>query len=692
MKSLDEFRREYLEDIAYNEDEHPVEVFIDDAIDILVNDYKLIEDMQQCFFRNDSGNKKYKKFAIDAGYLEYNSNTINLLVADYNDGEVANLTNDYIDKKCRLLVNYIEATFKGFFDQGEISNSPVALALEMRNHIKEFGKINLFLISTNKLSGNVKTLPKYQVQCGFYTLEAKSFVLDIEKIYQARLQNGSSENLVINCSDYGIEGLPCLKAEIETEQYDSYLAIVPGDFLATIYNQYGPRLLESNVRSFLKFNGMANKGIRGTILNDKSKFFTYNNGIATTASSIDLDRNGDGTWIKSLTNLQIINGGQTTAILANTKIKNKADLSGIYVQMKLTVLKEQNYELISNIARYANTQNKVKTADLNSSHGFYVLIENFSRKIYAPLTAGDPVSKLWFFERTRGQYEQPLMKMTLAESKKYKLINPRKMKFTLIDLCKYENASNLLPYDVAWGGEVNAAHFHEKMIKQWDKDKNVFNEFFYKELIGKKILFDHIGILISAQEWYQQKKAYRPQLIAYTFSKLVAMAKQCNKNINFKRIWDKQSVDPALDDDLIRISKLVFDLVYNNKLNIANKETLCKKKEFWEIVSAECCSLTSNADVLLISEKDRMVEQAQAKKEQRSTNGLQNEIDIFNKGTGYWKLLIAKGIEQGIISKSEENILMNAVYYCEMKYLQLSKKQLKDINIVVDKLKESGIE
>lgn len=690
MKSLDEFRKEYLEDIAYNEEEHPVEVFIHDAIDILVYDYKLIEDMQQCFFRNDSGNKRYKKFAIDAGNLEYNSNTINLLIADYNDGDMANLTNDYIDKKCKLLVNYIEATFKGFFDNGEISNMPVSMALEMKSHIKEFGKVNLFLISTNKLSGNVKTLPKYSVQCGDYSLEANSIVLDIEKIYQARLQNGDSESFIIKCEEYGIKGLPCLKAEIETEQYDSYLAIVPGEFLATIYNQYGPRLLESNVRSFLKFNGMANKGIRGTILNDKSKFFTYNNGIATTASSIDLDETG--TMIQSLTNLQIINGGQTTAILANTKIKNKADLSGIYVQMKLTVLKEQNYELISNIARYANTQNKVKTADLNSSHGFYVLIENFSRKIYAPLSAGDPVSKLWFFERTRGQYEQPLMRMTPAESKKYKLINPRKMKFTLVDLCKYENASNLLPYDVAWGGEVNAAHFHEKMVKQWDKDKNVFNEFFYKELIGKKILFDHIGNLISAQEWYQQKRAFRPQLIAYTFSKLVAMAKQCNKNVNFKKIWDKQCVDTAIDDDLIRISKLVFDLVYNNKLNIANKETLCKKKEFWEIVLSEGCSLSSKADVLLISEKDRMVDQAQAKKEQRSTNGVQNEIDIYNKGTAYWKLLITKGIEQGIINKSEEKILMNAVYYCEMKYQQLSKKQLKDLNYVVEKLKEAGIE
>ena len=66
-----------------------------------------------------------------------------------------------------------------------------------------------------------------------------------------------------------------------------------------------------------------------------------NNGISTTASEIKTSTADDGTLlITSFTNLQIINGGQTTATLAITSIKNNADLSGIYVQMKLTVLKE----------------------------------------------------------------------------------------------------------------------------------------------------------------------------------------------------------------------------------------------------------------------------------------------------------------------------------------------------------------
>ena len=111
-------------------------------------------------------------------------------------------------------------------------------------------------------------------------------VLDIERIYKSRLAGFEKEDLVINCEDFGIEGIPCIKANIETDQYESYLTIVPGEFLAAIYKEYGPALLESNVRSFLKFNGGVNKGIRDTILNENSRFFTYNNGISTTANKI----------------------------------------------------------------------------------------------------------------------------------------------------------------------------------------------------------------------------------------------------------------------------------------------------------------------------------------------------------------------------------------------------------------------
>ena len=691
---LIEFRQEFInEDVfaeAVNTNRYPEVVFIDHCVDILQNDYSLISDMNHSFFTFKEGTSA--GMHLDASYLDLASGSLNLLIADFNDGEMNTIINSTIETKTNLLLRYFKGTLNGFFKDAEQSDPAVQLAREIRRNIDAIHTIHLFIVSTDKLSTSVKTLELEDFTFGAYTFKVVRDVLDIEKIFRSKMAGFEKEDLVINCSDFGIKGIPCIKAEIETDQYDSYLAIVPGPFLAEIYKKHGPTLLESNVRSFLKFNGGVNKGIRGTILNEKSRFFTYNNGISTTAKSVETTMGEEGLLITAFTDLQIINGGQTTATLAATNIKNNADLSGIFVQMKLTVLKEDNPELIRNIATYANSQNKVKTADLNSSHPFYVRIEDFSRKIYAPLASGQLVQQLWFFERARGQYEQPLMQMTKKQRDDYKLVRPKDKKFTLTDLSKYMNAADMLPHYVSWGGEVNAAHFHNNMVKQWNKDNSIFNELFYKELIGKKIFFAYIENTVSAQEWYQEKRAYRPQLVAYTFAKLVYEVRKAKKNINFRGIWDTQKVADAYYPDVAAIAKMVFDTIYDENRSTANIETYCKKEECWLILQKKPYELTDTIREVLVTQADLAVEAVQAKKEQKIISGISDEISIFTKGTAYWESIIARGTEQKVLSYGDVQMLQNAIKYCNGVYAQLSKFQLKEISRITASLKENGIE
>lgn len=589
MITLEEFRDRFInEDInaaAAASERHEVEVFIEESIDILTNDYSLITEMTPCYHDFSKGNRAYKNMHVDAAFLDIPSNVLNLLYADYNEGDVASITNEFIKHKSQLLINFFENVLKDYFDTAEKSSEAYQLAENIKKNIEYINKLHLFIASTNKLSRTVKKIKMPEMSFKDRKFQVVVNILDIENIYRSKLASFKKDDIVINCSDYNLDGIPYIQANLGTDQYESYLAVVPGKFLSDIYKEYDSSLLESNVRSFLKFNGAVNKGIRSTILNEKDKFFTYNNGISTTAENIERSHRNDGTpLITSFKNLQIINGGQTTATLAATSIKNKADLSGIYVQMKLTVLKQENPELVRNIATYANSQNKVKTADLNSSHPFYVLIENYSRKIYAPKTAGSLIQPLWFFERARGQYEQPMMQMSKAEALNYKLLRPKDKKFTLVDLAKYENASKMLPYYVSWGGEVNAARFHSSMLEQWEKDNSIYNELYYKELIGKKILFTHIEKTVSNQSWYQEKKAYRPQIVAYTFAKLVYSAEQVQKKINYKEMWDLQDVPSAFNFDIENIAKIVFDCINDEKRETTHIETYCKKETCWTVV------------------------------------------------------------------------------------------------------------
>ena len=695
MISIDEFREGFInEDVnaeAVNTSRYPIEVFIDHAVDILKNDYSLVSDMSHCFYEFKNGTKAYKNMHIDAAYLDLPGNTLNLLVADYNEGEIKNITRTLIGERSQSMINFFENVLKGFFSKAEQANPAVQLARDIRNNIDSIHTVHLFFVSTDKLSTTVKTLELDDYTFSSYNFRVALDVLDIEKIYRSKMAGFQKDDLIINCADFGITGIPCIKAEIETDQYDSYLAIVPGAFLANIYKKYSSTLLESNVRSFLKFNGGVNKGIRGTILNEKSRFFTYNNGISTTAKSVETKMTENGLIITSFIDLQIINGGQTTATLAATNIKNNADLSGIFVQMKLTVLKEEDPELIRYIATYANSQNKVKTADLNSSHPFYVRIEDFSRKIYAPLASGQLVQQLWFFERARGQYEQPLMQMTKKQRDDYKLVRPKDKKFTLTDLSKYMNAADMLPHYVSWGGEVNAAHFHNNMDKQWKKDNSVFNELFYKELIGKKIFFAFIENVISDQEWYQERRAYRPQLVAYTFSKLVYEAKKAKKIINFRGIWDLQKVPDVYYKEVAKIGKIVFDTIYDDNRSTANIETYCKKEECWTIVQKKPYELSNAIREVLISNAEKEIETVQAKKEQKEVTGLTDEVGIFYKGSAYWQSLITRGTEQSVLNPVEVQMLQNAIKYCNGVYAQLSKYQLKEIFRIEAMLNENGI-
>ena len=692
---LEEFREVFInEDInaeAVNTNRYPVEVFIDHAVDILKNDYSLVSEMSHCFYQIKAGTRAYKSMHIDAAYLDLPGNTLNLLLADFNECEMKNITNKSIDDYSKALLNFLENCLKGFFTKAEPADPAVQLAHDIRLNIDSIYTVHLFIVSTDRLSKAVKTLDLDDFQYKTFQLKVALDVLDIEKIYRSKMVNFEKEDLEIECTDFGVKGIPCIKADIDTDQYDSYLAIVPGPFLAEIYKKYSSELLESNVRAFLKFNGGVNKGIRGTILNEKSRFFTYNNGISTTAKEVKTEMTPEGLIITAFTNLQIINGGQTTATLAAASIKNHADLSGIFVQMKLTVLKDNDPELIRNIARYANSQNKVKTADLNSSHPFYVRMEELSRKLYAPLESGQLVQRLWFFERVRGQYEQPLMQMTKKQRDDYKLVRPKSKKFTLTDMSKYMNAADILPHYVSWGGEVNASHFHNNMLKQWEKDDSVFNELFYKELIGKKLLFKFIEDTISDQVWYQEKRAYRPQLVAYTFSKLVYSAREAKKCINYRGIWDLQKVPEQYYRDVAAIGKLVFDCIYDENRPTANIETYCKKVECWHAVQKQPYALSDGIYEVLITPADNEIAAVQAKKEQKEINGISDEISIFVKGSAYWESMIQRGLNQSVLNHYDEQQLKNAINYCNGIYSQLTKTQLKEIAKVVLKLEENGI-
>jgi hypothetical protein len=696
---LAEFRQDFINEIeaeAIEFAEQPHEVFIERVADILINDYSYLSELTPLHFDFSKGTVKFKNMHIDAQSLDLTTNTLNLMLIDYNNGEMQTLNKDFTERAQRL-VNFFENCVKGFFIDGDPSVSEVALSIEIRRNYDAIHKIHLFLASTNKLSERLKTIALPEISLAGRTFQVELDIIDISKIYQTKLSDFQKEEITITTVDFGVKGIPCIKAQVDAKNYEAYLAIVPGAFLSDIYKKYGTRLLEANVRSFLSVRGGVNKGIRGTILNQPDKFFPYNNGISTTAKEIRLatDESG-GLIITEFRDLQIINGGQTTASLVSATIKDKALLDGIFVQMKLTIVKgdnttEESAEFVRNIARYANSQNKVTSADLNSNHPFYIRMEDFSLKTYAPVTDYNAYQTRWFFERARGQYDQAKMKLTKAQKETFERINPKNQVIKKPDIAKFVNSCEQKPFDVAWGAEVNLTRFQERLEADWSKSDTKYNVGYFRDLVAKAILFKSVDKTVAHLDWYKAQKAYKAQLVTYTISKLFYEIEKTKKFFNFRAVWDRQSVPDFVLDDAVRIAELANAVFIDPSRTTANVESWCKSKNCWEILKGKPFELSMKTLAFLVDAEDMKIESVRSQKEQRFDNSVAADIEVFKIGSPIWEKYLEKGRAQGHLTGYEEQLLDIAIKYANNVYTRLRTKQAKEILQVKAKLEKLGI-
>lgn len=167
-------------------------------------------------------------------------------------------------------------------------------------------------------------------------------VMDIERLHRHWSEGKPRDELVANFIDISGGPLPCVYVPGDSADYDFALTAIPGEALRLLYERFGARLLEANVRSFLSVKGKGvNAGIQGTLRSAPGRFMAYNNGIVLVADEMRLGKTRDGsTGIAWLKGLQIVNGGQTTASIYFTKGKFKdTDLSKVRVPAKVIVIR-----------------------------------------------------------------------------------------------------------------------------------------------------------------------------------------------------------------------------------------------------------------------------------------------------------------------------------------------------------------
>ena len=368
-------------------------------------------------------------------------------------------------------------------------------------------------------------------------------VMDIERLHRHLSEGKPRDELVVDFVEVSGGPLPCVYVPGEKDEYDYALTAIPGEALRLLYEKFGARLLEANVRSFLsvKTAKSVNAGIQNTLRTAPSRFMAYNNGIVIVADEMHFGKPEDSaTGISWLKGLQIVNGGQTTASLYFAKRKYpETDLSRVRVPAKIIVMRTQDPvkedALISDISRFANSQNAVRQSDLSANKPFHIEIERLSRDVYCP----DGVSR-WFYERAAGSYSTMLARdgATPAKLKALKDAIPSARRITKTDLAKYINAWDKKPDIVSLGSQKNFDRFMDSIAGQDGAEARLPTKEDYKVMIAKAKLFRDTQRLVRPMF-----QAFQGNVAAYVIS---VLADKLGDRIVLDRIWARQAASTEL--------------------------------------------------------------------------------------------------------------------------------------------------
>lgn len=549
------------------------QTFTQYAIDLLAEAGEA-ENARECY--DEKADRIGRRIHKINGYsLSENLETVQLFYTIYKSTEsVSKIYKADIEGAVNASTRFLKNALNRYFEEMEVTAAAFDFARELGTHSNDIERAEIFILTDGEC--DVEKPDDQQIR----NVLVMYRIIDLR--YLMRLEGGQPDPITIDFEQLCGQSIPCLVVPVSNDDYQSYLAVVSGDLLAEVYKRYGARLLEMNVRSFLQFTGQVNQGIRKTIREEPHMFLAFNNGIAATAEEVELvDLPSGGKAIKSVRELQIVNGGQTTASILHTRQKDKAPVDKVFVQMKLSVIKNRTEisSIVNRISEYANSQNKVSRADLTANSPFHIEIEKLSRLIWSPPQPGVSHQTRWFYERARGQYKNELDRQLGAKQKNAFLAQtPKSQLLVKEELAKYLNVWAKLPHYVVQGNQKNYRVFIESLKTKKDQQPN---SIFFEDLIAKAILFR------STEKIYGVKPNALGDLRYVTVPYTLAYLNQVTNNeLNLLKIWKQQNISDTLKTVLATLMVQIEAYIKKNAPGSLYGEW-AKREVCWQAVSRQ---------------------------------------------------------------------------------------------------------
>ena len=561
--------------------------------------------------------KKELKIQLNGYLYQEDTNTLNLYVVEYKpypeeERELPITTMTALKEYANMAKRFF-SNAQAILQQADRSMEYYDVTKMIIDNKDTIEEVNIYVVTSNFYLSNKPidlTIP------GVETVNVH--VWDMDRIFKlSEAEQGIKEFDINFAAEYQTD-LQMVRVPSNREEQgriDCYVGVIPAKLLAQLYDDWGPKLVERNVRSFLQARGGTNRGIRDTLKDPEQKelFVAYNNGISSVAKTGDIEPMGEtGLYrINMLTSWQIVNGGQTTASI-HQAYKTGIDLSGVYIQAKLTIINvpeelEDNEvdrytledNMISKISEYANTQNKINKSDLLANTRFMSDLEKLSRNVCIPTNDNRKEESKWYFERARGQYMVDIGRRSKGkEQTAFKKMYPKENVITKVEIAKYFMSWEGYPHISSKGGEEAFKRFMNMNSQYW-KQSSVINDNgeatkailqidsdYYKELIAKRI----INAFVTKVVENMNLKGYKANVIYYSVAMLNFLY---GKEIDLEEVWQHQTLSDKWEE--------VIRIIANNTLNYLkesageqNVTQWAKKEDCWKGFVEESSKVLSN--------------------------------------------------------------------------------------------------
>ncbi|MEY9604412.1 hypothetical protein ABIF74_009104 [Bradyrhizobium japonicum] len=508
--------------------------------------------------------------------------TLRLVTTAYQQDAASLARADFV-ALVRHACNLISAirTDKELDDRPEV----MELVRHVRDSLPEIREVRVIVASNARISAD-------DIEAISDGISFKSEQYDIDRLYRISDVTIRRSDIQVDFEQLLGSGVPCIEVSGKDYNYKTYLLTLDGETLYKIFERYGSKLYELNLRSYLQPKTGVNRKMLDTIKSEPVRFLAYNNGICATADVIEAGLDHGQTVIKKLIGFQIVNGAQTTSTIHRAR-KAKEDVAQIHVAVKLTRVDADDLEdFIPRITEYANTQNPIKAADLQSNIKFHRQIEDLSNDVWCP----DGVSR-WFYERARGAYEAAYIRYgtTPKKKKEFREECPKDQKFGKTDLAAYLMAWNCEPQKVCLGAQKNFNQFMNK-LEDFLPGRQDPDPQFYRDAIAKCILFERAAKVVRDVKI----PAYRAQITAYLVARC---ALEFKDSFRLGRVWAEQ----ALSDELIALQQQWVLTIQKAILDSANGQNVtewCKKDGCWDAVRKTTLAVEEPPPEALPEDKD----------------------------------------------------------------------------------------